>query len=109
MTEVGANLFSTLEEHCRMAADGHRSFSSDTSLLQEQCRILCESLNNTVELSASSDAQSTMQKDSITTLRASDYKVASRLSLSRFSSLILLLFLILTLGSCLFLPVQIFQ
>lgn len=74
MTEIGANLFSTLETHCRMAVDGHQTFSRDNSLLQEQCKILCERLNNTVTLFASSDAQSSMEKESTAKQYGSDNK-----------------------------------
>ncbi|XP_057533196.1 kinesin-like protein KIN-7N [Amaranthus tricolor] len=74
MVEIGENLFSTLETHCRTAVDGRRAFSQDTSLVQQQCKILCDRLNNTVALLASSDAQTTMEKGLKTTLSGSDYK-----------------------------------
>ncbi|XP_021728458.1 kinesin-like protein KIN-7N [Chenopodium quinoa] len=74
MTEIGSNLFSTLETHCRMAVDGYQTFSTDTSILQEQCKILCDRLNNSVALLASSDAQTTMEKESTTRQCGSDYK-----------------------------------
>lgn len=97
MTEIGGNLFSTLETHCRMAVDGHKTVSMDNSLLQDQCKILCERLNNTVAMLAASDAKST--------LHGSDYKVVSRLNLliSKFSSVFWVLFFILTLGYTMFL------
>ncbi|KAL8152097.1 hypothetical protein V2J09_021905 [Rumex salicifolius] len=47
-SEIGANLFSTLESHFKTAIDNHRSFSVDRSLLREQCTTVYEKLNKTV-------------------------------------------------------------
>lgn len=96
LTEIGTNLFSTLETHCKMAVDGHKLSCRDTSLVQEPCKILCEQLNNSVAFLESPDAQSTMEKELTTGLYCSDYKVVSRLH--RFSSYYLVLFFALTLG-----------
>ncbi|XP_056697864.1 kinesin-like protein KIN-7N isoform X2 [Spinacia oleracea] len=74
MTEIGSNLFSTLETHCRMAVDGHRTFSTDTSLLQEQWNVICERLNDSVAFLASSDAQSTTRGEFTTKQCGTDYK-----------------------------------
>ncbi|XP_048503619.1 kinesin-like protein KIN-7N isoform X2 [Beta vulgaris subsp. vulgaris] len=74
LTEIGTNLFSTLETHCKMAVDGHKLSCRDTSLVQEPCKILCEQLNNSVAFLESPDAQSTMEKELTTGLYCSDYK-----------------------------------
>lgn len=74
LTEIGTNLFSTLEAHCKMATDGHKTFSRDTSILQEQCKVLCERLNNTVALLASSEVQSTGDNESTIRQDNSNFK-----------------------------------
>ncbi|GAB4852400.1 hypothetical protein Ancab_016592 [Ancistrocladus abbreviatus] len=62
-SEIGANLFSSLESHFTMAIDGCRSFRVDNSLLQQQCKLLCERLNNTITLLASSEVQNAEEKE----------------------------------------------
>ncbi|KAL9225658.1 hypothetical protein vseg_001554 [Gypsophila vaccaria] len=74
MSEIGCNLFSTLEAHCTQAVDGDRMFSRDDTLLKEQCKFLCEKLNNTVGLMASSELQSTSKKEIEDRQYGSNYK-----------------------------------
>ncbi|KAK9756502.1 hypothetical protein RND81_01G102200 [Saponaria officinalis] len=74
MSEIGCNLFSTLEAQCTKAVDGDRMFSRDDSLLKEQCKLLCEKLNNTVALMASSEMQSTSEKELKKRQYGSNYK-----------------------------------
>ncbi|GMH23207.1 hypothetical protein Nepgr_025050 [Nepenthes gracilis] len=74
ISEIGINLFSTLESRIEMAMDGRRCFSGDNSLLQQQCKLLCERLNSTVTSLASSKVQSAGVKESGSTGCSCDYK-----------------------------------
>jgi len=98
MSEIGTNLFATLESHCTMDREGLRTFSSDDTFVEYQCKLLCEKLNSTVALLASSEIPSTMEKELNTRRTSHDYKVFSRIMLSRLSSFFFMLLFPLILG-----------
>ncbi|XAR61991.1 Plus-end-directed kinesin ATPase [Bertholletia excelsa] len=47
-TEIGTNLFSTLETHFSMAIDGHASSYGNNAVIQEQHKVLSDRLNSTI-------------------------------------------------------------
>ncbi|KAL6317873.1 hypothetical protein AAG906_030627 [Vitis piasezkii] len=47
-SEIGTSLLSTLENHFSVSIDGNRTFPGNNSLIQEQCKVLCERLNKTI-------------------------------------------------------------
>ncbi|WKA09796.1 hypothetical protein VitviT2T_027416 [Vitis vinifera] len=47
-SEIGTTLLSTLENHFSVSIDGNRTFPGNNSLIQEQCKVLCERLNKTI-------------------------------------------------------------
>ncbi|KAA8538272.1 hypothetical protein F0562_027905 [Nyssa sinensis] len=55
-SEIGTNLFSTLETHFSVDTDGHKTSIMNNSLIQEQCKMLCEKLNSTVTALVLSEA-----------------------------------------------------
>ncbi|TQE10806.1 hypothetical protein C1H46_003709 [Malus baccata] len=59
ISEIGTNLFTTLETHFSEAFDdGQRSFFASSSLIQEQYKVLSEMLNSAVKLLVSSEPSS---------------------------------------------------
>lgn len=74
MSEIGTNLFATLESQCTMDREGLRTFSSDDTFVKYQCKLLCEKLNSAVALLASSEIHGTTEKELNTRRTSHDYK-----------------------------------
>ncbi|KAK9270679.1 hypothetical protein L1049_026261 [Liquidambar formosana] len=73
-SEIGTIFFSTLETHFSMAMDGHRTFTGNDSLIQEQCKVLCERLNNTIRSLVLSEASTIEDKRVENSLCCCKYK-----------------------------------
>ncbi|GAB2293750.1 hypothetical protein Dimus_027963 [Dionaea muscipula] len=56
-SEIGMNLFSSLESHFSMSMDHRTYLNGDTSILNQQCKLLCERLNCPVTSLASSEGK----------------------------------------------------
>ncbi|KAM1289284.1 hypothetical protein ACFX15_016098 [Malus domestica] len=79
ISEIGTNIFTTLETHFSEAFDdGQRSFFASSSLIQEQHKVLSERLNSAVKLLVSSEPSSVENEQVRNSPCSSKYKDYAR-------------------------------
>ncbi|KAJ9674171.1 hypothetical protein PVL29_023616 [Vitis rotundifolia] len=97
-SEIGTSLLSTLENHFSVSIDGNRTFPGNNSLIQEQCKVLCERLNKTITSLVLSEPSTVKPRHSRNLPCSCGYKVAASSQLARCHSSIMILFSVLMLG-----------
>ena len=100
-SEIGLSLFSNLEKCFPMAMDDHKSFNVNDSLVQENWKVLSESLKVTITSLALAEKIVVQNKEEKNPIRGSAYKVAAWSQSSRYHLSIMILFFILIFG-CVF-------
>lgn len=100
VSEIGAQLFSTLEGHFTMNRNGERSSAANNALIQEQQKEFHERMNNitaSLELSESSTGNEERPP-----LCSCEHKVVVSPQISRYQSSIMVLLCVLFLGMSFF-------
>lgn len=93
ISEIGTSLFTTLEAQFSVAFDeDQRLFSRNSSLIEEQRKVLSERLNSTIKLFVSSEPSSLENEHVRNSLCCSEYKVAAWSQLKRYFPLVMILF-----------------
>lgn len=98
MCEIGASLFTTLENHFSMAQDGYKSFTGNNYTIKEHHKVLFERLNSTIESLVFSETPHFQNKQAINPTCSSEYKVAASSQVSRYHSLVIILLSAILLG-----------
>lgn len=73
-SEIGVNLFSTLESCVSMAVDDSTPFNRDSLILEQQCKLLSERLNRTVTSLTSQEGEAAQDGEIRSSNIRTDYK-----------------------------------
>ncbi|GAB2250282.1 hypothetical protein Droror1_Dr00013641 [Drosera rotundifolia] len=73
-SEIGVNLFSTLESCVSMAVDDSTPFNRDSLILEQQCKLLSERLNRTVTSLTSQEGEAAQDTEIRSSNIRTDYK-----------------------------------